>query len=183
MAAAAGGVLVIVGLLVVGLLVVGGCVWGLLGMLMMEDIGVAEFVVHVGLLIGLTIVGPLALGPLGGMGVVIAVPLAIAFPLMRRWRESNALAKMERRRIVEYKGVIETRPEISDPYERLGEIHRQSGHYEAAAEYYRQYMERSGDRSAEFRRRTCLDLAEHGEKRSKICTECKRENPQDARYW
>ena len=116
------------------------------------------------------------------MGVVIAVPLAIAFPLMRRWGERNALNKMEQRDIAGYKGAIEKHPEIPYSYQRLAEIYRKNGHYEEAADYYRQYMERTKDKTVEFRVRRCLELAEQGRKRSKICTECSRENPQNARY-
>lgn len=169
------------GILIVGTLpLLGACVWGLLGLLLMKEITALEFVLYAGAFAGLTSVGTLTGGPLAGLGV--AFTSAIAFPLLRRWANNHALLQMEREDIRKYEATIKTHPEFSYPYKRLAEIYYQRGNYDVAAHWYEKYMERTADENAKFRIKRCLELMEQAGEKPKLCTECRRRNPGDARY-
>ena len=121
-----------VALFVGGLLAAGGCIWGLLGLLLMKEITFLEFVLYSGVFLGLIL---LAITAVPGAAIV-AGALAIGFPLLRQWADAHALAKIEQSDIEKYMHAVQKRPEIPYPYRRLAEIHAKRGHYDVAADWY-----------------------------------------------
>lgn len=169
-------------LLVGALLLVGACVWGLLGLLIMREISGLEFVLYSGIFLSLVVMGGLGKPPFGAAALLIAAILAIAFPLARYWGNAAALAMMDRQDIARYKLTVEKRPELPYPYRKLAEIYYRQGHYGAAAEWYQKYVTLTNDPEVKFRIRRCQEMMEKATERVKLCTECRHENPGDARY-
>jgi hypothetical protein len=165
--------------LVYGFMLVGACIWGLIGLLLMKEITGLEFIVYAGLFLGVVLTGMIAQQP--GL-LLLAAAVAIAFPLSRRWGNAHALAVMERRDIAKYRETIQKRPEFTYPYQRLAEIYFKQGHYELSLEWYRKYLELAEDPDVKFRVKRCMDLMEQANQKPKLCTECRKPNPSDARY-
>jgi len=177
-----GGGIILVSLLVGGFMIVGACIWGLLGLLIMREISLAQFLISTGVLLGLVLLGMVNAPPFGRGGIILAGALAIGFPLMRRAMERRAMDKMEEEDIKRYLAAIKQRPEIPYAYERLGDIYRKRNHYDIAAEFYEKHHEISGDRETQHKAKRCRTLAQEGGKRRKLCADCHEDNPGDARY-
>lgn len=159
-----------------------GCVWGLLGLLLMKEISSLEFILYTGVFLGLLIMGGVGGPPFGALGIPLAMGLAIGFPLARQWGNQHALARMEQEDIEKYELTVRKKPELPYPYQRLAEIHYKRHHYEAAREWYQRYLELQDEPEIHHRVKRCTDFIERAGQRVRLCSECRQENPAEARY-
>lgn len=180
-----GGVFVGVCLLVGALLLAGAAVWGLLGLLITREISAPEFAAYCGAFIGLMLVAVANLGGALSLGAAgAAALLAVGFPVARRMANQLALDRMDAEDITRYEHSVRKRPEIPYPYRRLAELHAKRGSYQAAAEWYERYVERVPQDEGEVHhhRKRCLELMQQAQTRPRVCAECRRVSPQEARY-
>lgn len=180
-----GGVFIGVSVLAGALLLAGAAVWGLLGLLLTKEITAPEFAFYCGAFLGLTVVavtnwgGPLSLGAVGA-----AALLAIGFPVARRISNQLALDRIDAQDIARYEHSVRKRPEIPYPYRRLAELYAKRGNYAAAVEWYERYVARAPQDESEVhhRRKRCLEMMQQADAHPRICAECRRVSPREARH-
>jgi len=179
----AGGVMIFVSLLVGALLLAGTALWGLLGMLLLREISLLEFIAYAtgfAVLVGVAI---LSVGtPLMWGAGLMALTVGVGFTRVRKWHNDRMIRRLEDKDIQDYTARTRKRPEIPYPYRKLAEIAASRGQLDKAVQWYREYLERAEDTTAQRRMERIVERIDEGEQQKVVCAECRQTNPADRRY-